>query len=584
MLKCSWQLSNEEEIKNMENIFFKDMNLSNDMQKAIADMGFEEATPIQAKAIPNIMEGKDIIGLAQTGTGKTCAFGIPTIEKIDIDNHQIQALILCPTRELVIQTTEELKGLVKYKGRVKLLPVYGGQQIDRQIQGLKNKPHIIIGTPGRIMDHLRRKTIKLQDIKLLILDEADEMLNMGFREDLNTILEQANQDRQTILFSATMSKDVEKITREYQKNAITIKIEHKTLTVPQTEQYYVEVNESKKIDALTRILDASEIKLSIVFCNTKRKVDEVTSHLQTRGYLIEALHGDMRQSQRDNVMKKFRNSQVEILVATDVAARGIDVDDIEMVFNFDVPNDEEYYVHRIGRTGRAGRLGKAITLVTAREFNKLRDIERYTKANISLFKVPSSDSIIDKKIKQLFSKIKDELKDTSLPKYAEYIEKFIEEETEISTLDIATILLKLSLGEIKKDTLETNVSSSSDNSRMFINIGTMDGLTNNSLKDFLVDASKFNGSDIFNVEVLEKFSFFNIKKELAEKLISILEREKYNGRRIGVEISSNATKGNSKNLNRNRDNRSRDNGGRDKDRRSFRNKDNSYRDNRKKNY
>ena len=383
----------------MKNLIFKDLNLSREIQKAIAEMGFEEATPIQSQSIPPILTGQDVIGQAQTGTGKTCAFGIPAIEMIRPETIGIQVLVLCPTRELAIQTAEELKNVAKYKRGIKILPVYGGQPIDRQIFALRQHPQIIIGTPGRIMDHMRRHTLKLADLKMLILDEADEMLNMGFREDIDIILKEVPERKQTILFSATMPKEIMDLTSKYQKDPILIKSVHKELTVPNIEQYYLEVRESTKLDILTRLIDAYDLKLSLVFCNTKKRVDELTLNLQGRGYMTEALHGDMSQSQRDKVMAKFRNGTIDVSIATDVAARGIDVEDIEAVFNYDIPTDEEYYVHRIGRTGRAGKSGKAFTFVSGREIYKLKDIERYTKSKILPQKPPSLTDIEESRMK-----------------------------------------------------------------------------------------------------------------------------------------------------------------------------------------
>ncbi|MGE5606688.1 MAG: DEAD/DEAH box helicase [Bacteroidota bacterium] len=431
----------------MQNLRFSELNLSKEVQKAIAEMGFEEATPIQSQSIPHLLKGKDFIGQAQTGTGKTCAFGIPVVEMIHPETASIQGLVLCPTRELAIQSAEELKNVAKYKKGIRILPIYGGQPIERQIAALRTHPQIIIGTPGRIMDHLRRNTLRLNNLKIMVLDEADEMLNMGFREDIDIILKEVPVRKQTILFSATMPREIMDLTAKYQKNPITIKAVHQELTVPQIEQFYLEARESTKLDLLTRMIDAYNFKLSLVFCNTKRRVDELSSNLQARGYLAEALHGDIRQSQRDKVMAKFRQGKIDILIATDVAARGIDVDDIGAVFNYDLPSDEEYYVHRIGRTGRAGRAGKAFSFVSGREIYKLKDIQRYTKSTISLQKPPSLIDIEDKKVKQILDTVKTTLAEGQLSKYVAYIEKMLEEpspETNgyLTTLDIAAAFLK----------------------------------------------------------------------------------------------------------------------------------------------
>ena len=337
----------------METIRFDELELSPQILKGIKEMGFEEATPIQSQAIPVVMSGVDVIGQAQTGTGKTAAFGIPALQKVDATSKKTQIIVLSPTRELAIQVAEEFHKLSKYTHGIKILPVYGGQDISRQIRSLKDGAQIIIGTPGRVMDHLRRKTIRCEGVHTIILDEADEMLNMGFREDIETILEYIPQERQTVLFSATMPKPIMDITRKYQHDAVTIKVVKKELTVPNIEQYYYDVKRKDKTEVLTRLLDYYDPKLSLVFCNTKRMVDELAQELSSRGYFAEGLHGDMKQVQRDRVMKNFRGGKTDILIATDVAARGIDVDDVEAVFNYDIPQDDEYYVHRIGRTGRA---------------------------------------------------------------------------------------------------------------------------------------------------------------------------------------------------------------------------------------
>src|SRR4030067_2882305 len=320
----------------MENSEFKDLKLSKEIQKAIADMGFEEATPIQSYSIPYMLEGKDVIGQAQTGTGKTAAFGIAALERVDPQNKGVQAVILCPTRELAIQVSEELKKLSKYKRGIEILPVYGGQPIDRQIRALKNGVQIIIGTPGRVMDHMERRTLRLDGVKMIVLDEADEMLDMGFREDIELIMKKIPRERQTILFSATLSRAILDLTKKYQIKPQMIKLEHKEMTVPKVEQFYYEVKSQAKPEVLSRLIDINDIKLSLVFCNTKRRVDELVDTLKSRGYLVDGLHGELQQRQRDILMSKFRKKEIEVLVATDVAARGIDVGDIEAVFNYGI--------------------------------------------------------------------------------------------------------------------------------------------------------------------------------------------------------------------------------------------------------
>ncbi len=346
----------------METVRFDELNILPQILKGIKDMGFEEATPIQAQAIPVVMSGRDVIGQAQTGTGKTAAFGIPMLQKVDPSLKKTQVIVLSPTRELAIQVAEELHNLCKYLHGIKILPVYGGQDISKQIRSLKGGVQIIVGTPGRVMDHLRRKTIRCDYVHTIVLDEADEMLNMGFREDIETVLEYIPQERQTVLFSATMPKPILDITKKYQTDAVTIKVVKKELTVSNIEQFYYDVKRKDKVDVLTRLLDYHNPKVSIVFCNTKKQVDELSRELSARGYFAEGLHGDMKQVQRDRVMANFRKGKTDILIATDVAARGIDVDDVEAVFNFDIPQDDEYYVHRIGRTGRQGAPERLLAL------------------------------------------------------------------------------------------------------------------------------------------------------------------------------------------------------------------------------
>ena len=379
----------------METVKFEELQLDDRILRAVTDMGFEEASPIQAKAIPVEMEGHDIIGQAQTGTGKTAAFGIPLLQKIDPKKKKLQAIALCPTRELAIQVADEIRNLAKYMHGIKILPIYGGQDIVRQIRGLKDGTQIIIGTPGRVMDHMRRKTVKFDQVHTVVLDEADEMLNMGFLEDMETILSQLPEERQTVMFSATMPAAIQKIAENFQKDPQIVKVVKKELTVPKVTQYYYEVKPKTKVEVMCRLLDMYAPKLSVAFCNTKKQVDELVTELQGRGYFAEGLHGDLKQVQRDRVMNSFRNGRTEILVATDVAARGIDVDDVEAVFNYDIPQDDEYYVHRIGRTGRAGREGIAFNFVVGREVYKLRDIQRYCKTKIIPQAIPSLDDITE---------------------------------------------------------------------------------------------------------------------------------------------------------------------------------------------
>jgi len=538
----------------MENLSFKDLNLSNEVQKAITDMGFEEATPIQSQSISHILDGKDLIGQAQTGTGKTCAFGIPAIEMIQPEIESIQVLVLCPTRELAIQSSEELKNLIKYKDGIRILPVYGGQPIDRQIMALKKRPQIIIGTPGRVMDHMRRRTLKLENLKMIVLDEADEMLNMGFREDIDTILEKVPGERQTILFSATMSKEILDITKKYQKNPIHIKVTHKELTVSNIEQYYLEVKEAAKLEVLARLIDTNEFKLSLVFCNTKRKVDELKTSLQSRGFAAEALHGDMRQEQRDKVMTMFRKGNIDILIATDVAARGIDVDDVEAVFNYDLPNDEEYYVHRIGRTGRAGRAGKAYTFIAGREIYKLKDIQRYTKSNISLIKPPSVNDVEEKKMANILKSLKENLAKDQISKFIGHVEKFVEDinsdssdpdESFVTSLDVAAALLKLytdqtgtQINTVTDIDDASGFTAEGDMVRFFINIGSESQIQPKHIIESICESTGIPGKMVGSIDIFDRYSFVEVPKEFAPEVLKSMKNYTIKGKRINIEKSN----------------------------------------------
>ncbi len=367
---------------------FNELGLSSPLTRAIEEMGFEETTPIQELTIPAALEGKDLIGQAQTGTGKTAAFGIPMIERISMDDEFIQGIVITPTRELAMQVAEELNRIGQFK-KVHALPIYGGQDINRQIRALKNRPQIIVGTPGRLMDHMRRRTIRLNQIKFVVLDEADEMLNMGFVEDIETILQEIPAQRQTLLFSATMPRSIQNLAQRFMDQPQLMQTQSKEITVPLTEQVYLEIHEREKLDVLSRLLDIHTPDLAIIFARTKRRVDELSEALAKRGYAAEGIHGDLTQARRDTVMRKFKDATIEVLVATDVAARGLDIDGVSHVFNFDIPQDPEGYVHRIGRTGRAGKTGLAITFVTSREFNQLRSIEGIIKKRIKRIPVPT---------------------------------------------------------------------------------------------------------------------------------------------------------------------------------------------------
>ncbi|QJW89090.1 DEAD/DEAH box helicase [Spirosoma taeanense] len=445
-------------------ILFSSLDISDELLQAVTDMGFISPSPIQAEAIPPILAGRDVIGQAQTGTGKTAAFGIPALELVDVQDRSVQTLILCPTRELALQVAEEIKKLSKYKRGVRVEAIYGGDSIERQIRSLRNGVHIVIGTPGRVMDHMERNTLKLDNVKMMILDEADEMLDMGFREDIESILAEMPEERQTILFSATMSKPIMQITQKFQKDPVLVKVVKKELTNTNIEQVYFEVKPKAKVEVMCRLIDMYDLKLLLVFCNTKRKVDEIVEDLQIRGYQAEGLHGDLRQAQRNNVMSKFRSGTTSILVATDVAARGIDVDDVDAVINFDIPLDEEYYVHRIGRTGRAGKSGRAFSMVGRDEKYRFREIQSYTKVKVEKGVIPSFEDIVGVRkarfIEQLQQTIQ-ESKDLNL--YEDLLTQL--HHTGFSTEQVVAALVKRSMGLEKNEFADQNLGLEDDRRR-----------------------------------------------------------------------------------------------------------------------
>ncbi len=564
----------------MKTLKFDELNLSKEIQKAVEEMGFEEATPIQSEAIPAIMSGKDIIGQAQTGTGKTASFGIPLIEAIDKHSKNIQALVLCPTRELAIQVAEEMNNLLKYVKTVKVVPIYGGQSIDRQIKILKFGVQIVIATPGRLIDHINRGTLNLENVKMVVLDEADEMLDMGFRDDIEKILKTSPKERQTVMFSATMPRQIMDLSKKYLKNAEHIKVVHKELTVPNVNQYFFELKPNMKLDVLTRLIDIHDPKLSLVFCNTKRVVDELVSHLQARGYFAEGLHGDMKQMMRDRVMSKFRNGTLEILVATDVAARGIDVEEIDAVFNYDMPQDEEYYVHRIGRTARAGRAGQAFTFAVGKDFNKIKEIERYTKTKIIRQQIPSLKDVEEIRLNSLIEDVKKVLDSKEdMKRYIHIVERLHSEE--YSSEEIASALLKMIIGkeeesmktEEKFSSMSSNSyerdsgnrkrsggkdgrkgkdrkdnfrgsndsfrgSSDSDMVRLFINIGTKAKIKVNDVVGAIAGETGIPGKSIGEVAMFDKFCFVEIPKTYSDKVIKIMNKNQIKGNKIAIQVAN----------------------------------------------
>lgn len=565
----------------METVRFEDLNLSDAILRAVTDMGFEAASPIQAQAIPAQLEGRDMIGQAQTGTGKTAAFGIPLLQKIDPENKKLQAIVLLPTRELAIQVAEEIRRLAKFMHGIKVLPVYGGQDIVRQIRSLKDGVQVVIGTPGRVMDHMRRKTIRVDHVHTAVLDEADEMLNMGFLEDMETILSQLPQTRQTVMFSATMPPAIADIARKFLQDPVMVRVVKKELTVPKVTQYYYEVKPKNKVEVLCRLLDLYSPKLSVVFCNTKKGVDELVLALQGRGYFAEGLHGDLKQEQRDRVMNGFRNGRTEVLVATDVAARGIDVDDVEAVFNYDIPQDDEYYVHRIGRTGRAGREGKAFSLVVGKEVYKLRDIQRYCKTKIIPQAIPSLDDITDIKVEKTMDQVRDMLENCDLSQMVNIIEqKLIEED--YTALDLAAALLKMNMGEDNEDIIDNFEPARSlddldrysrsgrrygrdgsgrdgsfrnsrsrrrgavdraavdyvigdDMARLFVNIGRNQNVNPGDILGAIAGESGIPGRVVGSIDMYDGYTFVEVPRRYSDQVLKAMENAKIKGKKVRIE-------------------------------------------------
>ena len=554
---------------------FEELQLDDRIIRAITEMGFEEASPIQAQAIPVVLEGRDMIGQAQTGTGKTAAFGLPLLQKVDPKVNKLQAIVLLPTRELAIQVAEELRRFAKFMHGIKVLPVYGGQDIVRQIRALKDGTQIVVGTPGRVMDHMRRKTVKMDHVHTVVLDEADEMLNMGFLEDMETILSQLPEERQTLMFSATMPQAIADIAKKFQKDPVTVRVIKKELTVPKVTQYYYEVKPKNKVEVMCRLLDMYSPKLSIIFCNTKRQVDELVQALQGRGYFAEGLHGDLKQVQRDRVMESFRNGRTDILIATDVAARGIDVGNVEAVFNYDIPQDDEYYVHRIGRTGRAGREGKAFSLVVGKEVYKLRDIQRYCKTKIIPQAIPSLNDITEIKADKILDQVQDILNDADLTKMVNIIEKKLMED-DYTSLDLAAALLKMSMGDDNEDIIDNYMPARSlddldsygrnsrgrdrgrNNSRrkgatdraavdyvlnggeermarLFINIGKSQRVTPGDILGAVAGESGIPGRLVGSIDMYDGYTFVDVPAEYAEDVLNAMSHARIKGKHIHVE-------------------------------------------------
>ena len=530
-------------------MLFSELGLPEEILRAVDEIGFEEATEIQAKTIPLLLEGKDVIGRSHTGTGKTAAFGIPAVTAVGKeDRNTVKVLILCPTRELAMQACDELDKFAAYMPWVRTCAVYGGADIERQIMRLKRGVNIVVGTPGRVMDHINRRTLKLDSLSTIILDEADEMLNMGFREDIEMILGFVPEERQTVLFSATMPEQIMAITEQYQRDPVVVGVEQKSRTVDSVEQVYFDVPMGRKTDALQMLLLAYEPKLSMVFCNTKRMVDELTEQLVSKGFKASGLHGDMKQQSRTQVLNAFKSGRLNILIATDVAARGIDVDDVDAVFNYDIPQDNEYYIHRIGRTGRAGRSGIAYTIASGRrQVNDLMEIARYTKAHIERKDLPSRDEIIAAKTSSVMNIVKS---CAMSGKYASYAEQIAELEKEGFTAEmLAAALLGMKISaetknvpEFIKPVFRTEKGRNGKGGRdggsvkVEISVGRQNRIAPNFVLGALVDATGMAGKNFGKIDIYDRFTTVEIPEADKDHVIESMTGTKINGQKIKIKL------------------------------------------------
>lgn len=544
---------------------FNELNLSREVLQAIEEMGFVNPSEVQKGTIPEILDGHDLLAQAQTGTGKTASFGIPMIEKIQDNNYEtLQGLVLVPTRELARQVSEELKKLSKHKTFIRVLAIYGGADMGKQLRELKRGASIVVGTPGRIMDHMKRKTIDLSSLKFLVFDEADEMFDMGFRDDMKTIIEKTNDDRQTLFFSATFDNEIKEFSKLYQNNPKKVIIEKKELTAEKIKQYYLELNRNMKTEILNRLILIHKPKKSIIFCNTKRMVENLEEEIAQKGYKVDSLHGDMRQSSRDNVMKKFRNGTIDVLIATDVAARGLDVSDIDIVFNYDLPQQAEYYVHRIGRTARAGKKGLSFTFVTSRDYPKFREIEKYANIKMERIDLPTKGDLERESMENLFDRVgKNILKAEDNVLYSEVLNKLLAQGH--SLYDISASLLKMvnessknrKITELDKvdfgKKFEMNRSNRADKSnrktkttkemkkikgpKIFINKGKRDGIDSREIIRLLEKHTNVSPGEIGRINIMPNFTFVEIPKNMIKDAIKDLDGKNIKGKTLKAEYS-----------------------------------------------
>lgn len=526
---------------------FDEIGLSEEILRATEQIGFTEMTEIQEKSIPVILEGKDVIGRSNTGTGKTAAFGIPAVEKIKKDSPEgVKTLILCPTRELAVQAADEIRKFSQFMPWVKVSAVYGGAAMDRQIRELKRGANIVVGTPGRVMDHIRRRTLKLERLETIILDEADEMLNMGFREDIEEILQYVPEERQTILFSATMPPEIMAITENYQKSPVVIKTLSKSRTVEAIDQSYYAVSSGKKADALYVLWLYNAPKSSMVFCNTKKMVDELTEFLASKGVKAAGIHGDMKQLQRTTVMNSFKSGRINVLVATDVAARGIDVSGVDAVFNFDLPQDNEYYIHRIGRTGRAGKSGKAYTLVSGRkQVYAIKALAKYTKSEITEQQLPDKAEIIGSKLEAFAERIENYCQRDIVTETDRLFEILAERGISAEQIARALCSRKISkelknIPEVHSETYKTEKHSRKGGNgktvKVDINIGRMHKIAPNYILGALVDATGMSGKDFGKIDIHDRHTTVEVPDSESGYIIDSMKNSRINGNKVTVRL------------------------------------------------
>lgn len=547
----------------MQKQLFPDLGIDPEILKAIEKLGFEQPSPIQAEAIPVALAGHDVVGQSQTGSGKTMAFAVPGLQAINPEDKSVQMLVMCPTRELAMQVCTEIHKLLPVRKSVFATPIYGGAAYEHQIRALKKGSQIVVGTPGRILDFVRRGTLQLRGLKVLVFDEADEMLDMGFRDEIAELVDGLPEDRQTIFFSATMSKPIRNLIENYTRDPKTITIAHKALTVPTIEQRYYEVRGRSKIETVCRVLDTESARKAIVFANTKRAVDDISDALVARGYTSDRLHGDLTQTMRDRVMKKFRTGGIEILSATDVAARGLDVDDIDLIFNYDLPYDEEDYVHRIGRTGRAGRSGKAISLITGREIYLLERIQRYIKTNIKRCRIPSLEELANTREEALFEKVRATLESGEFAPHDHTVQKLLDAGF-IST-NISSALIHLLLKEREREAEEiaedrggggdrrergpreardaprprrqTTSRDGVRRTRMFINVGHVDEVSPGQIAGAIYNSAKLPEGSIGAIDIYDRSTYVEIPDDLVQQTLSGIEGAKLRGRNLRMDLA-----------------------------------------------